>query len=78
MESHYRTALKTISWRIVAAFVTGGLAYAAMGSIEAGIALGATDTLVKLFLYYGHERVWARIQLGYDVSEVKIPQDQQG
>ncbi|MBX2814169.1 MAG: DUF2061 domain-containing protein [Myxococcales bacterium] len=67
MESHYRTALKTISWRTVAAFVTGGLAWAATGSLGAGMAMGATDTLVKLFLYYAHERAWARIDVGYDV-----------
>lgn len=68
MESHYRTVLKTLSWRTVAAFVTGGLAWGATGSMEAGLAMGATDTLVKFVLYYAHERAWAKVDVGYSVS----------
>ncbi|MEL7368014.1 MAG: DUF2061 domain-containing protein [Myxococcota bacterium] len=65
MESHWRTAAKTLSWRMIAAVITGGLAWAATGSIEAGLAMGMADTLVKLFVYYAHERAWARISAGY-------------
>lgn len=72
MESHLRTALKTITWRTLAAFVTGTLAWAATGSLEAGIAMGTADTLVKFVLYYLHERAWAGVRIGY-VPEPAAP-----
>ena len=65
MESHWRTALKTLSWRVIAAVITGSLAYAATGSIEAGLAMGSVDTAIKLLIYYAHERLWARVAAGY-------------
>ncbi len=68
MESHWRTTAKTLSWRSIAAVITGGLAWAATGSIEAGMAMGTADTVIKLFLYYAHERAWARIPAGYRPS----------
>ena len=65
MESHWRTALKTLSWRVIAAIITGSLAWAATGSLEAGLAMGTADTVIKLFIYYAHERAWARVSAGY-------------
>lgn len=64
MESRLRTLLKTLSWRVIAAFVTGTLAYCVTGSAELGAALGTADTVVKLVLYYGHERAWQRVRIG--------------
>ena len=65
MESHWRTAAKTLSWRTIAAVITGTLAWAATGSIEAGLAMGTADTVIKLFVYYAHERAWTRVDVGY-------------
>ena len=62
MESHARTLVKTVTWRSIAAVVTGTLTWGATGSVEAGVALGTADTLVKLVLYYAHERAWARMR----------------
>lgn len=73
MESHTRTVLKTLSWRVIAAFVTGTLTYLATGSLEAGVALGSADTLVKLLLYYAHERIWTRLAVGYRPAEAAQP-----
>ncbi len=65
MESHWRTVAKTLSWRTIAALITGGLAWAATGSIEAGLAIGTADTAIKLFAYYAHERMWTSVAMGY-------------
>ena len=75
MESRGRTLLKTLSWRFIAALVTGTLTWAATGSLQAGAALGAADTVVKLFIYYAHERAWTRIALGYQND---VPHQQAG
>ena len=79
MESRTRTVLKTLSWRVIAAVVTGTLTWAATGSLQAGAALGAADTIVKLFIYYAHERAWTRVTLGYQSdgspASTSIPTD---
>ena len=65
MESHWRTAAKTMSWRTLAAVITGTIAWVATESVEAGLAMAAADTIVKLFVYYAHERAWAKVTVGY-------------
>ncbi|MEZ4794855.1 MAG: DUF2061 domain-containing protein [Flavobacteriaceae bacterium] len=62
-ESHIRSILKGISWRIVATtdtilvvlFVT---CLAGHCSLENALKIGAAEFLLKLFVYYLHERVW--------------------
>lgn len=71
METHGRTLLKTLSWRAIAAVITGSLTFAATGSVRAGLALGTADTLVKLVLYYLHERAWSRVSVGYQPTTTR-------
>lgn len=73
MESHLRTVLKTLSWRLVAVGITSSLAWAATGSVEAAVAIGTADSLVKLVVFYAHERAWARIPLGYAAGFASKP-----
>jgi len=66
-ESHLRSLLKGISWRIIAStdtvlivlFVT-----CATGNCSIGDALkiGAAEFLVKFLIYYLHERVWQKVR----------------
>ena len=65
MESRTRTIWKTLSWRAVATVITGVIAYLYTGELAAGLAIGFSDTLIKLFAYYFHERAWVRIGKGY-------------
>jgi uncharacterized membrane protein len=65
METHQRTLAKTISWRIIATFITGLLGWLFTGSASFAIGLGLSDTLIKFFIYYLHERAWGRIKIGY-------------
>lgn len=68
METHARTLAKTVSWRLIAAVITGLLGGAVTGSAEVGVVLGLSDTLVKLVLYYLHERAWSRVRVGYQAA----------
>jgi uncharacterized membrane protein len=63
-ESQARSLAKALSWRFLATIITGSLAWIITG--EAGIAatIGVADTLLKLGIYYVHERAWARIAFG--------------
>jgi len=63
--SHIRSILKGISWRIVATtdtilvvlFITCLLGEC---SIEDAIKIGASEFLLKLAIFYVHERIWLR------------------
>jgi len=57
-ESHLRSILKGLSWRLVATATLIGLAYWKTGSIEFALELGAVEFVVKFLLYYLHERAW--------------------
>ena len=64
MDTHRRSFLKTISWRLVATVVTAAVTLALTGRIDYAITVGLGDTFVKFFIYYLHERMWARTRFG--------------
>ena len=62
-ESHLRSILKGISWRIIATLDTILIVLVITCiqgecSIEPAIKIGLIEFLVKLFVYYIHERIW--------------------
>ncbi|GAA0871240.1 hypothetical protein GCM10009117_03860 [Gangjinia marincola] len=62
-ESHLRSLLKGISWRIIATtdtILVVLLITCLFGqcSIQSAIAIGAAEFLIKLAVYYVHERLW--------------------
>ncbi|HJM88350.1 MAG TPA: DUF2061 domain-containing protein [Dehalococcoidia bacterium] len=59
-----RSIIKAFSWRTIATLITGLLAWRLTGHIETALALGSLDAALKLAAFYGHERVWQRIQFG--------------
>lgn len=64
MESLKRSIAKAISWRIWATTETVAISYLLTGSLRVAAAIGAVDTLLKVFTYFIHERCWNRIQFG--------------
>jgi uncharacterized membrane protein len=67
-ESHTRTIIKTFSWRAMATVITMVVAFAFTGNTETALEIGLADTLIKLFAYYGHERIWVRLRVGQKKS----------
>jgi len=57
-DSRARSVLKTFSWRIVATVTTMAVAYVITGQATAAIAIGSVEFVLKLLLYYWHERLW--------------------
>jgi uncharacterized membrane protein len=49
---------KTISWRLVGTLDTLLLSWLITGNFDAGVQIGMADAVVKMLLYYAHERVW--------------------
>jgi len=64
LESHKRSIAKTITWRIVATFITAIVAFLFTGQIVLSLGIGFTDAIIKLFSYYIHERAWNKISYG--------------
>ena len=73
METHLRSMVKGISWRIVATLVTTIVVFLYSGELVAAAIVGSIDALVKIFLYWGHERIWQRIQWERIIPTVSSP-----
>lgn len=63
-ESHIRSILKGISWRIVGTLTTIVVAYILTGQIESALQIGGIEVITKFVLYYLHERLWQLIPRG--------------
>ena len=57
-ESHFRSIIKGISWRIVGTIDTIVISFVLTGHLQTALKIGATEVLTKIVLYYLHERVW--------------------
>jgi uncharacterized membrane protein len=53
-----RHLAKTITWRIVGTIDTMLLGWLITGSLKMGLAIGGTEVVTKMFLYFFHERAW--------------------
>jgi len=59
-----RSFAKAITWRILATLTTMVLVWVAFGQIDKAIGIGVVEFIIKMVVYYGHERTWARISWG--------------
>ena len=57
-ESHLRSILKGITWRILATLTTVAIAYFVTGDVKSALGIGGIEFFGKLLLYYLHERAW--------------------
>ena len=63
-ESHLRSILKGLTWRVVATTTIILIAYFAIGDVQMALQIGFIEFFVKLLLYYLHERAWQSIPRG--------------
>ena len=63
-ESHLRSLIKAISWRIFATLITMIITYIITHQISFALYVGFFEFFSKIFLYYCHERIWGLIPLG--------------
>ena len=64
IETRSRSIFKTMSWRVIATFITATVTWIITGNYIYAAEIGVLDSLVKLTAYYGHERIWNKIPLG--------------
>jgi len=58
--SRRRHLAKTITWRIVASATPFMLTYVVFGDIKAASGIVVAESILKMMLYYFHERAWFR------------------
>lgn len=64
METHKRSLVKSVSWRIFGLFFTAFAAWLITGSAKAGFVIGSIDFILKIGTFYLHERFWQRVRWG--------------
>ena len=73
-ESHVRSIVKGISWRIIATSDTFLVVFIItclfdQCSVENAIKIGVIEFFLKLLIYYAHERVWLKIIKSFTFSK---------
>lgn len=63
-ETNTRSIVKGISWRVVATTTTIIIVYVFFGRLDLAIAAGLIETVLKVALYWGHEKIWQKIHWG--------------
>ncbi|MHC4540593.1 MAG: DUF2061 domain-containing protein [Planctomycetota bacterium] len=64
VESHLRSIAKAMTWRAGGTVVTFAVAWFLTHQLELAAQIGILDTIVKIGAFYGHERIWNRLQFG--------------
>ncbi|MBN3038332.1 MAG: DUF2061 domain-containing protein [Candidatus Omnitrophica bacterium] len=63
-DAHWRSLFKALSWRILATASTILIVYTFTHKLVLSLEVGAVEVVVKLILYYVHERAWLSVPLG--------------
>ena len=56
--------IKAFSWRFWATVTTMFLVYVFTGTIKIALAIGGLEIVLKMFIYFFHERAWDKIRFG--------------
>lgn len=64
MDTTKRSLAKAISWRFLATIITTIIVFMLTGKGEFAATIGLADTVIKFFIYFGHERLWNLIPFG--------------
>ena len=66
MNSNKRHLIKTFSWRGIGTIDTILFGWLITGNPLTGLKIGGVETLSKMILYFGHEKLWYKINYGLD------------
>ena len=73
METHWRSVVKAMSWRVVATLVTTLIVLLLSGKLELALTAGISDSLIKIGLYWAHERGWQSVNWGRQMPPTSSP-----
>ena len=62
-----RHIIKTFSWRFIGTIDTILFGWFLTGNPFTGLKIGGVETISKMILYLGHEKLWYKINFGLDM-----------
>ena len=75
METHKRSMVKSITWRIIGVFLLGGIAYSVTRNWKEMSIITILFHSIRMVLYYFHERIWLRVKWGkilHPLAEIDV------
>ena len=63
-ESRFRSILKSLTWRVTATLTTMAIARIITGDMETALKIGGIEVVLKMCIYYFHERIWQLVPRG--------------
>tara|TARA_B110001450_G_scaffold99104_1_gene93977 strand:+ start:4793 stop:5245 length:453 start_codon:yes stop_codon:yes gene_type:complete len=66
VDSNKRHVIKTFTWRFIGTIDTVIFGWIITGNPFEGLKIGMAETATKLLLYFGHEKLWYRVNFGLD------------
>ena len=72
VDSHKRSWMKAITWRVIAFFVLGAVSWAFTHNLQQTTWITVVYAAIQVVLYYFHERVWERLNWG---RKKVVPED---
>jgi uncharacterized membrane protein len=64
MDSNTRSIAKAVSYRVLGSLSTGLIVFIFSGDAKVSVGVGLLDVVLKMALYYIHERIWNHITFG--------------
>ena len=68
MDSHIRSLVKGITWRITGSLDTFFISWLITQKATIAFSITAVELLTKITLYWAHERVWLKVKWGVSES----------
>ena len=68
-ETNQRSIVKGITWRVIATTTTVVIVYIFFGRLDLAIVTGVVESVLKVGLYWAHERGWHKIRWGKERIE---------
>ena len=69
MDSNARSIAKAVSYRVLGSASTALIVYAGTRNLTFSAGAGAADAIVKIGLYFIHERIWNHISFGREPAK---------
>ena len=63
VKAERRHILKTFTWRIIATLTTTIIAWIVTGDPMIGLKVGSIEFIIKMLLYYMHEKAWHKVDI---------------
>jgi adenylylsulfate kinase len=71
-ETKLRSIAKAVSWRAFSSLMTMAIVYIFTRRVGLALWVGAAETLLKIVLYFIHERTWNKLSLGRAAAEPAV------